>query len=98
MAEASQFTFTHKELVDMLIKQAGVHEGKWMLMVNFGFGAVNGGPSPDQIFPTAFAAIQFIGIQRATEDSPPSLVADAAVVNPKPKGKSDERAEGRRKA
>jgi hypothetical protein len=83
MAEASQFTFTHKELVEVLIKKAGVHEGKWMLLVNFGFAAINGGPSPDQIVPAAMAAIQSIGIQKAPDDGPPSLVADAAQVNPR---------------
>lgn len=87
MAEASQFIFTHKELVEMLIKKADIHEGKWMLLVNFGFAAINGGPSPDQIVPTALAAIQSIGIQKAPGEAPPSLVADAAEVNPGEQGK-----------
>jgi hypothetical protein len=91
MAEASQFTFTHKELVEALIKKAGLHEGKWMLLVNFGFAALNSGPSPDQLMPTAVAAVQNVGIQRAPEDASPSLVVDAAEVNPgeehKPKKK-----------
>jgi hypothetical protein len=82
MAEASQFTFTHKELVEALIKKADLHEGRWMLLVNFGFAAINGGPSPDQISPTAMSVIQSIGIQKAPDDAPPSLLADAAIVNP----------------
>jgi hypothetical protein len=93
MAEASQFTFTHKELVEALIKKADLHEGKWMLLVNFGFAAINGGPSADQMVPAAVATIQNIGIQRAPVDAPPSLVADATEVNPgvAPKPKSKER-------
>ena len=81
MAE-ERHIFTHKELVETLIKKAGLHDGKWMLLVNFGFTAVNTGPSRDHILPTAIAAVQNIGIQRATEDAPPSMVADAAEVNP----------------
>jgi hypothetical protein len=82
MPEANQYVFAHKELTEMMIKKAGLHEGKWMLLVNFGFAAINGGPSPDQVMPTAVAAIQTIGIQKATPDSPPALVVDAAEVNP----------------
>ena len=82
MPEANQFIFSHKELVEMMIKKADLHEGKWMLLVNFGLGAINGGPSADQIIPTAVAGVQAVGIQRAQPDSPPNLTADAAEVNP----------------
>jgi hypothetical protein len=82
MAEASQFTFTHKELVEVLIKKANIHEGKWMLLVNFGFAAINGGPTPEQVSPAAMAVIQSVGIQKAPDDAPISLVVDASAVNP----------------
>lgn len=92
MPEPSQFTFTHRELVELMLKKANVHEGTWMLSVTFGFAAINGGPSPDQAAPAAVAAVQAIGIQRAVPDSPPGLLVDAAEVNPaaaKPKRKKD---------
>lgn len=82
MPEASQYLFTHKELLDLLIKQAGVHEGKWMITINFGFSAANFGPSPDQISPGAVVAVLSVGIQKATPDAPPSMISDAATVNP----------------
>ena len=82
MPEASQYTFTHKELAAILVKQAGLHEGKWMLQITFAFGAANGGPTPEQMIPTAFAGVQTIGIQKAPADAPSSLVVDAAEVNP----------------
>jgi hypothetical protein len=82
MPEASQYKFTHKELTAMLVKQAGLHEGKWMLQVTFAFGAANAGPGPEQMVPTAFAGVQSIGIQEAPADAPPSLVVDATEVNP----------------
>jgi hypothetical protein len=87
MPEANQYMFKHKELVTMMIKETGLHEGKWMLSVNFGFAAINAGPGPDQMNPTAMAGIQAIGLQKAADDSPPALVVDAAEVNPRPPAK-----------
>jgi hypothetical protein len=88
MPEVGQYIFTHKELTEMMVKKADLHEGKWMLMVAFAFGAVNGGPSPDQMVPSAVAGVQSIGIQKAVPESPPSLVVDAAEVNPLARTKS----------
>ncbi|WP_369723304.1 hypothetical protein AB8Z38_04525 [Bradyrhizobium sp. LLZ17] len=95
MAEVNSITVQQKELVELLIKNAGVHEGKWMLLVNFGFGAMNGGPSPDQMMPTAVVALQSIGIQRAEEGAPPSMVVDAAQVNPSADGRESAGKEAR---
>jgi hypothetical protein len=82
MPEASQYTFTHKEIAEMLVKHAGLHDGKWMLQVTFAFGAANAGPAPEQIIPSAFAGVQTIGLQKAAADAPVSLTVDAAEVNP----------------
>jgi hypothetical protein len=84
MPEVNQYLFTHKELVEMMIKKTDLHEGKWVLLVNFSFAAINGGPSPDQMVPTALAGVQSLGIQKAVPEAPPSLVVDAAEVNPAP--------------
>jgi hypothetical protein len=81
MPEVNQIFFTHKELLDLLIKKADIHEGKWMLAANFGFAAANLG-QPEQVVPGAAVALLAMGIQRAAPDSPPSMVADAAEVNP----------------
>lgn len=82
MPEADQYTFTNKELLELLIKQAGVHEGRWMLMTIFGFSAGNFGPSPEQTAPGAVTVIDHMGIRRAQADTPEELSLDAAVVNP----------------
>jgi hypothetical protein len=82
MPEVNQYVFSNKELLELLIKQAGVHEGRWVLMANFGFNAGNFGPSPDQAVPGAVVAVQQIGIQRAGADMPEQMSLDAAVVNP----------------
>jgi hypothetical protein len=82
MPEASQYMFTHKELVELMIKKAGIHEGKWVMAVTFGFGAINGGPTLEQMMPTGVVGVQSIGIQKAQAESPAILTVDAGVVNP----------------
>src|SRR5690606_35801655 len=53
MPEASQYTFSHKELLALLVKAAGLHEGKWMLLVTFGFTAGNfAGPDCNHSVPS----------------------------------------------
>lgn len=82
MPEVNQYVFSHKEIVEMLIKAADIHEGKWTLSVTFAFAAINGGPTPDQVMPSAIAGVQTIGIQRALPDAPDPITVDAAKINP----------------
>jgi len=82
MPEVNQYTLNSKELATAIVKELGVHEGKWMLIVSFGFTATNAGPEGGELIPSAILGVQRIGIQRADQNSPPSLVIDAAVVNP----------------
>lgn len=83
MPEADQYKFANKELLEMLIKQADVHDGQWVLLVNFAFSAGNFGPSSDQLLPGAVTAIQHIGIQRAVANTPVEMMLDAKKVNPR---------------
>ena len=82
MPEVNQYAFNCPEVVEALIKKAGLHEGKWQLIVNFGFGAANMGPTPAQMAPGAAVVISSLALQKATVESPESLTVDAAVVNP----------------
>lgn len=82
MPEVETYKFQHKELVETLIKASNVHDGKWVLQLNFAFTAGNFGPDDDNILPGAIAAVSHIGITRAKEESPAALVVDAAEVNP----------------
>jgi hypothetical protein len=83
MAEANNYTVTHKELVELIIKHAGIHDGKWVLSATLGFAPGNFGPSPDQLSPGTVVAIQQIGIVRAEAATPQEIQVDAAAVNPK---------------
>lgn len=80
--EVTRFTFSHKELVQVLIKHQGLHEGLWMLYVEFGLGAINAGPSDDELLPSAVVPVKTIGIQKGEKEN--NLTVDAAKVNPKP--------------
>jgi hypothetical protein len=80
MAEATQVMFTHREVVTILLKERGIHEGIWGLAVNFGLGVGNTGPNEKEISPTAMVALMGIGIQKFPELN--ALAVDAAVVNP----------------
>jgi hypothetical protein len=82
MPEVNQLFFKHKEIVELLIKQAGIHEGKWVLAMNFGLSAGNFGPTLDQLNPGAVVAVLGIGLNRATPDTPDAVQVDASVVNP----------------
>jgi hypothetical protein len=82
MPEVNQYTFSHKEIVELMIKKIGLHEGRWMLQITFGFAALNGGPSPEQAMPSGVVGVQTIGLIRAQPESPASLTVDAAEVNP----------------
>jgi hypothetical protein len=82
MAEATQYIFSHQEIVSLLVKQQGLHEGLWQLSLNVGFGAANLGPNPSELNPSVIVQIGGIGIQRTTERN--GLTVDAAEVNPEP--------------
>jgi len=83
MPEIPTYNVSHKELLELLIKASNVHEGDWMLQVNFGFTAGNFGPNDENVLPGAVAVINNIGITRAPENAPKGLVLNAAKINPR---------------
>jgi len=82
MPEATRLMFKHQEVLEALIKRAGLHEGRWQLIMTFGLAGMNMGPSESEVVPGAAVAITGIGLQKASPDSPPALTADAAAINP----------------
>jgi len=80
--EINNYTFKYAEVLEALIKKADLHEGKWQLVMTFGLAGINVGPNPSEVVPGAAVGVSNIGLQRAKEDSPESLVADASIVNP----------------
>jgi hypothetical protein len=89
MPEINQYMFNNKELLELLIKQANVHDGRWVLIANFGFGPGNFGPTADKLAPGVAIVINQMGIQRAQADTLKEMWLDAAVVNPSSTAKKD---------
>lgn len=83
MPEREKRTFTHKELAEIIVKHAGIHEGHWGIFVEFGLGAANIPLSgPDGGFtlkPAAVVPVNTIGVLRFDEPTP--LTVDAAQIN-----------------
>lgn len=80
MPESTQYTFTHAEIVELLIKKAGITEGRWQLTVSFGFAAGNAGPDDKNLSPSGFVAVQNIGIQKAADGQTNNLIVDASTI------------------
>lgn len=83
--QLEEFKFSHKEVVGALIKQQGLHEGIWMLAVQFGIGGANI-QDPDKKtdpLPAAIVPIISIGLRKTPDLNP--LALDASVVNPRQK-------------
>jgi len=80
VAEIDKYSFTYKEVVEALIKKQGLHDGIWMLSVEFGIGAVNAGPTEDQVMPTAVVPVVKLGLAKTDKEG--NLSVDAAKVNP----------------
>lgn len=85
MPEVKQIVFSHKEVVEALVKKHGLHEGLWGLYMEFGIAGVNVGSGPDDLNPAAVVPVLKIGLQQFGELN--SMTVDAAAVNPKPRGK-----------
>jgi hypothetical protein len=93
MAEADMYKFSHKEVVEALIKQQGIHDGLWSLYIEFGIAAANmnmalqpagqaiAAPSDaDALTPAAIVPVVSIGLIRSANLN--RLTVDAGEVNP----------------
>jgi len=84
MAEASLYTFDHKEVVAALIKQQDLNEGIWQLYFEFGFVGANISPGPTMdLAPSAITTITKVGIRKVDQEN--NMAVDAAKINPKKK-------------
>lgn len=81
---ASSYSFDHKEIVTLMLKEADIHDGIWTLSVNFRLGAGAFGPTPSEVAPTGFVSIEGIGLQKIdpVPSELPPLAFDAAELNP----------------
>ena len=62
MADITQIGFTYREVIEALLRQQKITEGCWTLSVDFSFGAVTAGPTPDESHPTAVVSVTGFGL------------------------------------
>ena len=51
MADITQYSFSLAEVAEALIKQQGLHEGKWLVGIEFGIHVGVMGMTPESIWP-----------------------------------------------
>lgn len=78
MPEPKVIKFGFKELATLMIREQQIHEGHWGVYVRFGLSAINSGPSPESVFPTAMVPVMEIGLTEF--EGPGPLSVDAATV------------------
>lgn len=86
MADVSQFSFPLAEIAQLMIKDAGIHEGKWVVGVEFNITVGAMGLNNTEAFPGAAVTATKLMLSAYIESGPPqppNLVFDAAVINPK---------------
>jgi hypothetical protein len=84
MAEITQYNFSFAEVAEALIKRQNLHEGEWVVGVEFVLNVGAMGMSQESIRPGAMILANQFQLVKATpgQQHPPGLVVDAAVVNP----------------
>jgi hypothetical protein len=84
MAEATQYTFGFAELAKLMFESSGIHEGKWVIGLEFSVAVGPIGLKAGEGFPGAIITANKLMLSVLTdENQPPNLVFDAAVMNPK---------------
>jgi len=84
MTDAIKHSFSHEEMLAILLKSAGIHEGLWMLSINFGLSATNMSNSnngEENLRPCVMAFVENFGLMRV-ERALKGLTLDAAIANP----------------
>ena len=79
MADVEKFTFSHKELAEILVKRLDIHEGIWGLYLEFGLQAINL-TNDDQQTPAAIVPLLKVGLQKFEKET--TISVDATKVNP----------------
>jgi hypothetical protein len=84
MAEITQYSFSFAEIAEALIKRQNLHEGEWVVGVEFVLNVGSMGMSPEAIRPGAMILANQLQLVRAIpgQQQPPGLAVNAAVVNP----------------
>jgi len=91
MPEAEHIVYTHKELVELMLRDRGITSGHWAIFFKFRLlGANLVGTDEAEMKPAAVTFIEAVGIQRV--DQPMPLSVDASRIRrPRSVGRRSER-------
>jgi hypothetical protein len=81
---APVYTFTFKELVRALCRDAGLTSGEWTAIPQRNADAIAAGPTPEKTWPGVFVAVIGYALVEATIDTPEHLLFDANELWPPP--------------
>jgi len=84
MVETTRRIYSNKELVEMMLKDQGIHEGNWVLAANLSFTAMNFGQSPDGSDASPAGVVAVTGVLLERVPAPLPFSVNAAEANPKP--------------
>ena len=76
MPETIQIDYKLRELTELMVKDRGIREGHWMILVRFLQGALTVEDGTGGMGPASISRIESIGIQRVPE--PNSISVDAS--------------------
>ena len=83
MAEVTQYSFSWLEVTELLIKKQNIHDGNWIVVVEYGIAAGMFGQNESDIKPGVLISGNSLQLVKAQPNAPTALVVDAATVNPK---------------
>lgn len=79
MAKSTQVEYGLKELTELMIRDQGLDEGNWQLIVRFGFAAATIETPGEGPAPSVINRVQALGLSRVDEPNP--LSVNAAEIN-----------------
>lgn len=79
--DETTYSYSNREVIALMIKAAGITEGKWTMRPSFKTRGGNFGPNDDDMVPGFFTVINGYKLIEADEDDSSSLVVDAQEVH-----------------
>lgn len=74
-----------QEVIALLVRHYGLHEGTFDLLLEYQFGIGAVGPTKEELHPGVMIGLAKMGLSRTEQPGP--LSVDASVVNPRGKGR-----------
>ncbi|ERJ18149.1 hypothetical protein SSPSH_002926 [Salinisphaera shabanensis E1L3A] len=84
MAKAPEsYSFNPFEILTLMVKEADIHEGKWMLKLDFDVKGGNFAIEGEDPTPGTVVMVKSLTLARDDDDSDAPLSVDAAEINPR---------------